>query len=509
MEKFKQYYQATKSFVVRRPYFTTIIVIIIAGGGWWYSASNKKEVINSVTVKRGEVSQTISVTGRVKPARDVGLSFEKSGRVAAVYHEVGDRVGAGDYLVALDNADISAQLAQAKATVKSGQAKLLELRNGARPEDILVSQVAVQNAVNDAVNDIKNSYVNTDDAIRNKVDQFISNPQSSSPHLSLVILDSQLKTDIEAGRPVMENMLSSWDSSISELGGALDVTPYIDEAKANLRTAQSYLDKIALAVNSLTPSSNISQTTIDGYKAAIALGRTNVTTALNGLTAAEEKLVTAQSQLNLKKAGTVEEQIVAQEAVVEGAEANVLNLEAQLAKAAIFSPIKGMVTKQDAKVGEIAPAGVVLVSVISSAKYEIEANIPEADIAKIKIGDRAEVTLDAYGSDVVFKATLSKIDPAETIIDGVATYKTTLQFDENDERVKPGMTANTDISGNKHENVLYIPGRTITTKDGVKTVNLVEGDSVREVIVTTGLRGSSGNVEILSGLEEEDNVKTN
>jgi RND family efflux transporter MFP subunit len=186
-----------------------------------------------------------------------------------------------------------------------------------------------------------------------------------------------------------------------------------------------------------------------------------------------------------------------------------MNLEVQISKTVLRSPISGVVTKQDAKVGEIAPAGVILVSVISNARYEIEANIPEADIAKIKIGDRAEVTLDAYGSDVIFPATVSKIDPAETIIDGVATYKTTLQFDTNDDRVKPGMTANTDISGQKRIGVLFIPGRAISTKDGVKTVNLVEEAVTREVIVTTGLRGSNGDVEILSGLKEGDRVKTN
>ena len=194
---------------------------------------------------------------------------------------------------------------------------------------------------------------------------------------------------------------------------------------------------------------------------------------------------------------------------MESAEASVLNLQAQLAKTVIRSPIAGIVTKQDAKAGEIAGAGIVLTSVISDAKYEIEANVAEADIAKIKIGDEANITLDAYGNDIVFTATAASIDPAETIIDGVPTYRTTLQFKENDARIKSGMTANTDISGAKREDVLYISGRAISGKGASKTVNLIEGETAREVNIETGLRGSNGDVEIISGLKEGDKVKVN
>lgn len=510
MGKIYQHIHSIKSFIGRRPWTAAILAILIIGGGYWYySNKTKQAVINSVTVSRGTVSQLVSVTGAVKPAQEVKLSFEKSGRIAAVYYDVGEQVQVGEALVSIDNADLSAQIAQARASVKGAQAKLEELKKGTRPEDISVSQVAVLNAESDAVNDVKNSYVNADDAIRNKVDQFISNPKSFLPQLNFMVTDSQLKSEVENGRPTMETILASWNSSLSGLPTTKDVTRYISEAESNLRLVQAYLDKTAMAVNALTTNSTITQTTIDSYKAAVLSGRTNVTNALDALTASEEKLKNAQSALALKKAGTVKEQIDAQEAAVEGAQANVMSLEAQFGKTVIRSPISGIVTKQDAKVGEIAPMSTPLTSIISGARYEIKANVPEADIAKIKIGNSAQATLDAYGSDFLFNATVTEIDPAETIVEGVSTYKTTLQFKENDTRIKSGMTANTDISGEKRENVLFIPGRAITTKGAVKTVNLIEGKTIREVVIITGLRGSNGDVEILSGLKEGDKVKVN
>ncbi len=487
-----------------------MLALAILGSGWWYYGTKSKQAIVDFTlVKKGTVSQVVSVTGKVKSAQDVELSFEKGGRIAYVYHGVGDRIEIGALLVSQESGDIRAQLAQAQAVVKVQIAKLGELEKGARQEDILVSEVDVSNATNDIVNDTKSGFVTADDAIRNKVDQFISSPKSASPQLNFAVSNSQLENDIETGRQAMESKLASWNASLASLNGAGNVFRYAEEASNNLRSVGQYLDSVSLAVNSLQANASMSQTTVDAYKAAVLAGRTNVTTALDSLAASVEELRTAESKLVLKKAGATSEQIAAQQAEVEASEASVMNLQAQLAKTVIRSPIAGVVVKQDAKTGEIAVAGTILVSVISDSKYEIEANIPEADIAKVKVGNEAQATLDAYGSDVVFEAVVTRMDPAETIIDGVPTYKTTLQFKQSDPRIKSGMTANTDIAGEKRENVLYIPGRAIIGKGINKTVAVVDGETTREVKIETGLRGSNGDVEVLSGLKEGDRVKIN
>ena len=157
----------------------------------------------------------------------------------------------------------------------------------------------------------------------------------------------------------------------------------------------------------------------------------------------------------------------------------------------------------DARVGEYANASSPLISIISDTSFEIEANVPEADIAKIHVGDQAKITLDAYGSDVFFEGRVVTIDTAETIIDNVPTYKVTLAFTKNDTRIKSGMTANIDIATARKENVLSIPQRAVINKDGQKTVMVVTGtDTTTETTVTTGLRGSDGSIEIIEGITE-------
>ncbi|MEK7107306.1 MAG: HlyD family efflux transporter periplasmic adaptor subunit, partial [Patescibacteria group bacterium] len=249
------------------------------------------------------------------------------------------------------------------------------------------SEVDVENAKNDAANSLKSGYVNSDDAMRNKADQLFSNPRSYSPQFNFSISDSALKNKLETERVKMESLLLQWNSDIPGALIAEDIAPYIAIAKNNLISVQNFLDDVALAVNSLQASSAATQTTIDAYKAAVLAGRTNISTSLDSIVAAQEKLRTAVSKLALKKAGASKEEIDAQAAEVASAEANILNLKAQLAKTVLYSPIAGIVTRQDAKQGEIASAGAVLTSVISDAKYQIEASVAEADIAKIKLGD--------------------------------------------------------------------------------------------------------------------------
>src|SRR3989344_6315695 len=313
-----KYMASIKDFCVRRPWYTAFFILIIAGSIWWYFGSkNTKTEIASITVARGTVFQLVYVTGTVKPASNVNLSFEKGGRIAYVYRNVGARVGIGESLVALQGGDISAQLAQARANAKAQSARLAELKNGSRPEDILISEVDVENARLDVINGIKSGYVNSDDAIRNKVDQLMSNPRSANPQFNFSTTDSQLKNDIQNGRQIIESMLVSWSTKLSSLDSVQNVSSYVAEAKSNLQIVQNYLDKVAFVVNSLQSSSSLSQTTLDAYKAAILTGRTNVTNAVDSLAGSLEKLRTAESKLALKKAGTIKEQVDAQEAEVE------------------------------------------------------------------------------------------------------------------------------------------------------------------------------------------------
>ncbi|HBW56192.1 TPA: hypothetical protein DEF58_03115, partial [Candidatus Azambacteria bacterium] len=187
------------------------------------------------------------------------------------------------------------------------------------------------------------------------------------------------------------------------------------KSKKNLSTIRNFLVSLMDALNQ---ASGLSSATSNTYK-------TDITTARDAVNTAQTNITNQIQTIDSQKAT-----VASDEASVKSYQAGIKNIESQIAQKVLRSPINGIVTKQDAKTGEIATANAILVSVLSSI-YEIEAFIPEVDIAKIKISDSAKVTLDAYGKDVAFDAKVVMINPAETMVEGVATYKTTLRFISN------------------------------------------------------------------------------
>ena len=176
----------------------------------------------------------------------------------------------------------------------------------------------------------------------------------------------------------------------------------------------------------------------------------------------------------------------------------------------MYSLIEGIVTRADGKVGELATASTPLVTIISDS-LSIETFIPEVDSAKVSLNDEAVFSLDAYGSDVKFQARVAAVDPAETTIDGVSAYKTTLELAESDDRIKSGMTVNLQILTDKRDSVIGIPQRAVIIKDGEKFARVVKRDATgkplfKEAAVVTGLQGSDGRIEIISGIGEGDEV---
>lgn len=531
-----------------------IIVVIVALNSYSRLSHSKNQKYDFVMAKKGNLTQAVNANGRVKPAESVDLAFEKSGKVNLVKIKIGDKVTKNQLLVKLDSADLSAQLAQAEADLKSQEAKLDELKRGSRPEEIQNAEIKVANgqkAVSDAQTNLDNvkqkasvdlsnlyddisdilhdAYTKADDALSKQIDELFSSDFTNNPQLTFTVSDMQAKIDSEAQRLLANNALTAIKTIVDNLPTSqTDLDIALNNAESQLTVIRNFLNRLYNATNAAV---GLTQAAIDTYKSDVNTARTNINTAISNIdnqrqliaaqkatnqsniTTAETALNTAQSSLAvaendlaLKKAGSTSEQIRIQEAQAEQAQASIQNYQAQIAETVLFSPIDGVVTRQEAKVGEIMAANTIVVSLISESQFEIESNVAEADIAKVKIGDSARVTLDAYSNDVVFEAEVVAIDPAETMIEGVATYKTTLHFTHEDGRIKTGMTADIDILTDQRENVIIVPIRTVITKDGDSIVQILKGKKPVETKVKTGLRGSDGNIEIIDGLTEGDKV---
>lgn len=475
-----------------------------------------------LVLERKPYEQQISVSGTVQAAQEVDLGFAQSGRISRTYGAVGERVRAGAVIAEIDNGDLYAALSQKKAALDTAEAELASLKAGTRSEKIAVAQAQVESdtvtlaqAKTALVDAIENAYTHADDAVHNKIDQFFSNPRSYSPVLDFNTSDSQLDLKLRSTRVAAERMLTLWQSQVDALSVSDDILQAADKAKENLMTVSAFLVDANTALNTVIYNASVSASDVSGYITSVSTARTNINTATASLTSAITAVRSAQTQLEkdkktlaLEEAGATPEDIDAQAARVSAARADLDSARAQLNKTLVLAPFAGTITRMDASVGEVVSPSVPEISMISDGLFEIETFIPEVQIQGLQVGNPASIALDAYGSGVVFEARVIAIDPAETVKNGVSTYKTTLQFLSQDARIRSGMTASVTITTMATDGALAIPLGAVYTSDDGKVVQVMRDGRKQEVRVEIS-DPTLGNVQVFSGLQEGDKVILN
>lgn len=471
-----------------------------------------------VTVKRGTISQVVSVTGKTQAVSNVDLSFDKSGRVVNLPVKVGDRVVQGQILASLDSNELKAQLSDTLANVEVQKAELDELLVGSRPEDIKIRESELEkdeqdldNLYSGALNVASDAFNKADDALRKQLDPLFNNDEQNNPSLTFDVNSSQLKTDIEAKRLGLGLELKDFGKKISSVSSeSAQVDALLTAGISYFNKLQNFLNDVFQAV-AYAPT--LPASTAEIYKANINTARGNVNTGLTSLSdrvqdISAQKIVVQKSRfsLELERAGATKEQLAAQMAQVKQAEAKAEVIQAQIRQNSIFAPFPGLVAKQDLEIGEVAAANQNFISLISDDNLEVEANVPEVSIGKVAVGNSAKVKLDAF-SEEIFDAKVIYVEPAETLIEGVVNYKIKVLFDKPDQRIRSGLTADIDIVTFTKDNVLTIPAYALILQpDGALAVELKERGRTRIVSVEVGARSSNGEVEILSGLEEGDEL---
>jgi HlyD family secretion protein len=147
-------------------------------------------------------------------------------------------------------------------------------------------------------------------------------------------------------------------------------------------------------------------------------------------------------------------------AEVEVAEADLRLKETDLAKACICSPINGVVLKRNVDPGQTVASSLqapVLFSIAEDlTQMEVQVDVDEADVGKVKEGQRATFSVDAY-PDHRFPATIRELRFASETVQGVVTYKAVLTVDNSKLLLRPGMTATAEITVQEVENALLVP----------------------------------------------------
>ncbi len=217
---------------------------------------------------------------------------------------------------------------------------------------------------------------------------------------------------------------------------------------------------------------------------------------------AKAQLVNAEKNLFLMQQGAREEDIKSAEASVAQAQVTLELAELNLRNTRITSPIDGHISRLSVEKGATAGAGVPVATVVDIDTVKLHLQITGRDIARLREGQRTQITVDAYPARS-FEGKVATISPAAE--EGSGLFAVTFGVPNPDTSLRPGMYGTAHVTLQERKRVTAVPIGAVSSSGGRNQVFIVEGDTVRLVQVQTGLV-SNDLVEIRSGVSVGDNV---
>jgi HlyD family secretion protein len=516
-----------KLFTKRRVVWGVVGLVVLLIIVQYFRAKNAPNTSIEVgTVQKQDLQQTVLATGQVTSGVDLSLSFLGSGVVKQILVKEGDIVKEGQLLATLDQSSARASLLSAQGALAQAQANYDKVLQGAKSEQVTVSQRQVDSAAQ-ALATAQAGY----DSVKKQQDTSVQNAYRTMLNGGLQavqVVGPYSSSNVSASSaPIISGLYTGLETgtyTINQQGGNFTVTGLENVPLRQIDTRTTYslgtkglyiqfpTDQVSATWEVKIPNDQaaIYVTNYNAYQAANAAQVSALTTAQGQVDSAKSALASAEANLAQLKSSATSAEIGAARASILSAEGQVASAQATFNNTILKAPAAGTITSVDVKVGEQAVSLKEVMILQDVNNLYAEANVSEANIASLRTGQDVDYTFDALGPDRHFKGKITSINPASTVISGVVNYKVEANF-ENVTDVKPGMTANMTVMVAQKPGVLAVPITAIFKHDNKTFVRVID-DPVKktyhEVEVVAGLQGDSGMVEIVSGLSEGQSVVT-
>ena len=299
-----------------------------------------------------------------------------------------------------------------------------------------------------------------------------------------------------------------------------DLEAVVSQREAETRAAEARLK----AVETLLPREiERARSDVARWEATVELSRKELErqrvllqqefTALQTHDQAEERLRVAEAQLEsartaLQLARAQEQvQLLQARADLDRARAVLADSKIQLSYAVLTAPISGVVGSVSTQEGETVAAGLsapTFVTIVDLDRLQVDAYVDEVDIGKVRVGQAATFTVDAFPS-LDFEGKAVAIYPKPVVIDNVVKYVVAVEISTAySGKLRPEMTADVTIRL-EERTVLAVPSKAVRREQGRNVIHLRRGDGSDPRPVRLGWK-DAGWVEVAGGLKEGDEV---
>lgn len=496
-----------------------ILAGVIAGGGWFYrtrtTTTTPATTTQTIAVERGELVATVNGAGPLASPQSANLTWRVGGVVGVIHVKVGDKVKAGDLLLELDPAALDRSIIQAQADLATAQQNLDTLLAGPTTEQLAQAKLTVEQMKQTQTTAEKNLRI----ALNPLGPSLMSAVEDSKEALENAQLQLQL-TNADPNIAALNNQrfVTDWyrrrlDEMIEKWGPE----PANEDLADKIRRAK--IDVDAQINKELTLQANI-ELTRSSRETAVEQAEKKYNTSVANVQAAEKgpdaaKVALLQSQLDVAKANLAKAETTLQELqagadtqAVAAARAQIAVLQATLNQVRLVAPFDATVVAINSKVKDVVNANTNAISLANLNPLEVQVNVSEVDVNRIKPGQTVNITLDAVPGQT-FTGQVTAVAYVGTSSQGVVNFPVTIAVPDPDPALKPGMTAAVAIVIERRADVLLVPNRAIRVTNGQRTVTVMfEGQQI-PVPVSVGLSNETLS-EITEGqLREGDAVVLN
>jgi len=224
--------------------------------------------------------------------------------------------------------------------------------------------------------------------------------------------------------------------------------------------------------------------------------------AMLQVTLSEAEYRSAKEKLTLLKKGARQEDRDALLAQIRQAEAALRLAQIHLKNTTIRAPISGIISKRFLDQGAFVSTTTPMVRIVAMDKVKVLVQVVESELAQLRIGAKAEISVDAYRKQV-FRGEVSRISPTVDPESRMADIE--IQVNNKDHRLKPGMFARVNLVVQRRNGVLLLLKDSLVRESGYTRVFVHENGRALLREVSLGLEGEKY-VEVVRGLQEGEEV---
>ena len=414
-----------------------VVGVLALGGGYWgyKHFTAKPAVATNITAKAkmGNVSKVITATGTVNFPQAIPLTFQQPGKIVELNVKVGDLVKAGQVLAKIEDTKLSTAVLQAQANVTSAEAKVQTIKDGFNDQTRSQAQASLA-----------------------KSKQGVAAAQQGA-----VTAQQNLTTAQQNADPAyLNNQVLLANQAVKQASNELAKAQQSGNA-SSIQPAQSTLNK---ALTDLTTAQNVLN---GGAAQTVAAAQAQIRSAQAQIISAQADVTSAQYQVNQEAQGPKSGDLQSAQSGIELAQVQLTGAQTDLSNSAIIAPMDAVVVSAPLLMDQQSDAKSIITITPTGKNLQVDASIDQSDITQVKVGQKVDITLDAYPNQHMSGA-VSVVALQGTIVSNVTTFAVTATVDQVSDLLRAGMNANINIIVAEAKNVLTVPSEAVKTR-GTRT----------------------------------------